>query len=137
MLELETKLEKTKLLSYVAPIVTSAITSPVRELEKIMLEETKLEKTKLATPPHLYVLFPQQPASSKPLLGQAPVSLEKTKLPVLGETKPGKVNLKEIRLEKVKMEKTKLATPPHLLSYVTPSVTSAVTSPVLELKKPS
>ena len=54
---------------------------------------------------------------------------------MLMETKPGKINLEEIGLERVKTDNNKLATPPHLIPCVTPSVTSAGTIPVLELEE--
>ena len=54
--------------SYVAPSVTSAATSLVLEREETKLG-SMLEKTERATSPHPSVQYPQQPASSKPLLG--------------------------------------------------------------------
>ena len=57
--------------------------------------------------------------------------LEETKLVEirLEETKLEVTKLVEIKLEASKLEETKLVRPPQLLSYATPIVTSAITSP--------
>ena len=73
------ELEKTKLVTplhfplYANSTVTTAVTFPVLELEKTK-QKVAMEKTKLATPPHLRPKL-RQPAPSVPLLGQASPSM--------------------------------------------------------------
>ena len=76
-------------------------------------EQTKPGTGKLATSPIPEVLHPQQPASLKPFLGQAPASQGETRPPMLTKTMPKKAPLSRTELVAM-LGKLNSATPPHL-----------------------
>ena len=108
------------------------------KLVEIRLEETKLAETKLATPPQLlpYVtpkpwpnpLPPYRPPQHR---RQCPSPRRSVMRLATNLGYDSTLPTPGGRLRRKAEEETKLATPPQLRPYVTPIVTSAITSPKL------